>query len=40
VVVKEKSAIIGLVSPLEADEKRFLSLLTMGVNRGRNDQAF
>jgi hypothetical protein len=34
VVVKEKSAMTGLVSPLEADGKRFLSLLTMGASRG------
>jgi len=40
VVVKEKSAMTGLVSPLEANGKRFLSLLTMGVSRGRNDQVF
>jgi len=40
VVIKEKSAMTGLVSPLKADGKRFLSLLTMGVSRGRNDQVF
>jgi len=41
VVIKEKSAMTGLASPLEAvitTEQD--SLLTMGVGKGRNDQVF